>query len=62
MSRITNIRITDPYILELVEKEQERSREATPAKTAQRMIIERAAQRELSIDSSRTEQPAALAS
>jgi hypothetical protein len=46
MPNVTNIRIVDPYVLELIEAEQERSGEATPTKTAQRLIVERAAQRE----------------
>jgi hypothetical protein len=44
---ISNIRIVDPHILRLVEEEQRRTGEKTPTKTAQRMIVERAAQKEL---------------
>lgn len=42
MPTITSVRIVDPYVLDLIEAEQNRSGESTPTKTAQRMIIERA--------------------
>ena len=43
---VSSIRIEDPYVIKLVQDEQRRSGEKTPTKTAQRMLIEHAAQRE----------------
>jgi len=47
MSKVSNIRIIDPHVIKLVEDENRRSGESNPTKTAQRMIVERAAQKEL---------------
>ena len=47
MSKVSSIRIVDPYVLELVGREMERSGESNPTKTAQRMIVERGAQQEI---------------
>lgn len=44
MSQLKSIRITDPYVIRRVEEEQRRTKEKTAAKTAIRMILERAMQ------------------
>ncbi len=41
-----DLRITDPYVRELVEAERARAGESTATKTAARLILERLAQRE----------------
>lgn len=41
------VRIADPHVIKLIEEEQKRAGESTPTKTAQRMIVERAAQLEM---------------
>lgn len=47
MSKVSNIRIIDPHVIKLVEDENRRTGESNPTKTAQRMIVERAAQKEM---------------
>lgn len=42
-----DIRITDPYVRELVEAERRRRKDSTATKTAARLIVERLAQLEL---------------
>lgn len=44
---VNAVRIADPHVIKLIEEERLRSGESTPTKTAQRMIVERATQREM---------------
>lgn len=62
MSKVSNIRIVDPYVIELVEQEKRRAGESNPTKTAQRMIIERAAQQEILLQGDAKPEPAAASS
>ncbi len=44
---VKDIRITDPYLKQLIERVRRKSGESTPTRTASRLIIERLAQLEL---------------
>lgn len=46
MPEVSNVRIIDPYVISLIEREQEIAKESTATKTAQRLIVERAMQLE----------------
>lgn len=44
---VTEVRISDPHVISLIEAEQERTGEATATKTAGRLIAERIALKEM---------------
>jgi hypothetical protein len=44
---VKDIRITDPYLKQLIERVRRKSGESTPTRTASRLIVERLAQLEL---------------
>lgn len=55
MPEVSNVRIVDPYVISLIEREQEVANESTATKTAQRLIVERAMQ----LEADRVREPSA---